>query len=215
MPQGKDKLIIYDFSTKNIIKEFSDDYSYNFSFTSNGLCLINTNKIKNIDEKRQILLCTCKKGKEKKNGFLVLNMDLEKKEKEIYEYFYETKNFEPYCIYQISNVENNNSINGKITNERNINIEETGFFMVGGFDPDKRMGIIKLYKIQVNKKDKNIKVRYLIDIGEEDTENNFKGFDSNITSITQSKITGNLLINSLDGNINLFKPPNLECFLRK
>ena len=156
---------------------------------------------------------SCKK--EKKNGFLILNMDLEKKEKEIYEYFYETKNFEPYCIYQISNVENNNSINGKITNERNINIEETGFFMVGGFDPDKRMGIIKLYKIQVNKKDKNIKVRYLIDIGEEDTENNFKGFDSNITSITQSKITGNLLINSLDGNINLFKPPNLECFLRK
>ena len=215
MPQGKDKLIIYDFSTKNIIKEFSDDYSYSFSFTSNGLCLINTNEIKNIDEKRQILLCTCKKGKEKKNGFLVLNMDLEKKEKVIYEYFYETKNFEPYCISQISNVENNNSINGKITNERNINIEETEFFMVGGFDPDKRMGIIKLYKIQVNKKDKNIKVRYLIDIGEEDTENSFKGFDSNITCIIQSKITGNLLINSLDGNINLFKPPNLECFIRK
>ena len=41
------------------------------------------------------------------------------------------------------------------------------------------------------------------------------GFDSNITCIIQSKITGNLLINSLDGNINLFKPPNLECFLRK
>ena len=210
MPQGKDKLIIYDFETKNIIKEISNGYS--FGFTSNGLCSINTNKIKNINDKRQILLCSCKKGK--KDGFLVLNMNLEKKEKEISEQFYETENFEPSCIYQISIVENNNSITGNITNQKNIDIQETEFFLVGGFDQDKRMGIIKLYKIKFNKKDGSIKIKFLVDIGEEDEENNFKGFDSNITCINQSKITGNLLINSLDGNINLFKPPNLECFMR-
>ena len=212
MPQGKDKLIIYDFATRKIIKEINDS-SFSFSFTSNGLCLLNINKIKNINEKRQILLCSCKK--ENKNGFLVLNLDLEKKEKEILEYFYETKNFEPGCIYQISNVENNNPINGKIDNKKNININETEFFMVGGFDHDKRIGIIKLYKIQFNKNDRIIKIKNLVDIGEEDKENNFKGFDSKITCITQSKITGNLVINSLDGNINLFRPPNLECFMRK
>ena len=164
-------------------------------------------------KKKQILLCSCKK--ENKNGFLVLSLDLEKKEKEILEYFYETNNFEPGCIYQISNVENNNPINGKIDNKKNININETEFFMVGGFDPDKRIGIIKLYKIQFNKNDRIIKIKNLVDIGEEDKENNFKGFDSKITCITQSKITGNLVINSLDGNINLFRPPNLECFMRK
>ena len=141
-------------------------------------------------------------------------MNLEKKEKEISEQFYETENFEPSCIYQISIVENNNSITGNITNQKNIDIQETEFFLVGGFDPDKRMGMIKLYKIKFNKRDGSIKIKFLVDIGEEDEENNFKGFDSNITCINQSKITGNLLINSLDGNINLFKPPNLECFIR-
>ena len=211
MPQGKNKLVIYDFATKKMIKEIDHDYS--FGFTSNGLCSINANKIKTINKNRQILVCSCKK--EDKHGLLVLNMDLEKKEKEVSEHFFETKNFEPSCISQILIVENNNSITGNIINENNIDIKETEFLMVGGFDQDKRIGVIKLYKIQFDKKNGNVKVKYLVDIGEEDKENDFKGFDSNITCINQSKITGNLLINSLDGNINLFRPPNLECFMRK
>ena len=211
MPQGENKLVIYDFATKKMIKEIDHDYS--FGFTSNGLCSINANKIKTINKNRQILVCSCKK--EDKHGLLVLNMDLEKKEKEVSEHFFETKNFEPSCISQILIVENNNSITGNIINENNIDIKETEFLMVGGFDQDKRIGVIKLYKIQFDKKNGNVKVKYLVDIGEEDKENDFKGFDSNITCINQSKITGNLLINSLDGNINLFRPPNLECFMRK
>ena len=213
IPQGDDRLIIYDFDSDNLLKEINDDYT--FGFTSNGLCLFDGNKIKSINENRQILLCSCKK--EKKHGFLVLNMNLEKGDKKFNEFFYETKNFEPSCICQLSNVENDNSITDDITDEQNIEVEDTEFFVVGGFDPDKRIGVLKLYKLQYDKDHKNIIVKYLIDIETEDgdDDNSFEGFDTNITCITQSKIAGNLLINSLDGNIHLFKRPNLDVFTKK
>ena len=209
IPLGDDRLIIYDFNTDKFLKEIN---GYTFGFTSNGLCLFDGNKIKSIDENRQILLCSCKK--EKKHGFLVLNMNLEEEEKKFDEFFYETKDFEPSCICQLSNVENNNSITDDITKEQNIEIQNTEFFVVGGFDPDKRSGVLKLYKLQYNKYNENVKVKFLVDIETEDEDNNFSGFDSNITCITQSKIAGNLLINSLDGKIHLFKRPNLDVFLK-
>ena len=205
-PQGENKLIIYDFASDNVLKEILD---YSFGFTSNGLCSLDGNKIKSININRQILLSSCKKNN--RNGFLVINMDFERREN-IEEYFYETKDFYPSCICQISNVDNNNAVTDDITKEKNIEIEDTEYFVVGGFDPCKRMGGIKLYKIKFNKENKKINIKYLIDIETDDDDNNFKGFDSNITCITQSKITGNLLINTLDGNVYLFKPPNLECF---
>ena len=34
-----------------------------------------------------------------------------------------------------------------------------------------------------------------------------------ITCITQSNISGNILITCWDGNIYLFKPPNIDFFL--
>jgi hypothetical protein len=144
-------------------------------------------------------------------------MNLEKGEKKFNEFFYETKNFEPSCICQLSNVENDNSITDDITDEQNIEVEDTEFFVVGGFDPDKRIGVLKLYKLQYDKDHKNIIVKYLIDIETEDgdDDNSFEGFDTNITCITQSKIACNLLINSLDGNIHLFKRPNLDVFTKK
>jgi len=40
------------------------------------------------------------------------------------------------------------------------------------------------------------------------------GFDTDVTYISQSKITGNLLITCLDGNVYLFKPINLQLFLK-
>ena len=127
-------------------------------------------------------------------------------------FFYDTEDFEPHCFCQILIVENNNPITDDICKEDNIVIKETEFFFVGGFDPMKRMGCIKLYKIKYDKDSNKINIKYLIDIV---TENNdeFKGFDMDISCITQSKITGNFLITCLDGNIHLFKPPNLELLL--
>lgn len=208
-PNGENKLIIYDFSTNQTLKEIKN---YKFDFTSNALCLIDLNKTKslgvNVNEK--LLLCSC--AKDKRRGILIVRINLV--ENKFTEKFYETKDFEPSCFCHISNVSNDNSITGDITNENYIEVDETEYLIVGGFDPDKRMGCTKLYKLKYNKEKNNINIQYLIDIGVEDKENNFKGFDMKITCITQSKITGNLLINSLDGNVYLFKPPNLECFLR-
>ena len=76
----------------------------------------------------------------------------------------------------------------------------------------KRMGCIKLYKLKYNEKNDKISIKYLVDIITENIDQ-FKGFNMDVTCITQSKITGNLLINCLDGNTYLFKPPNLELFI--
>ena len=43
-------------------------------------------------------------------------------------------------------MDNNNSINDDIDNEKNIEIKETEYFLLGGFEPMKRMGCVKLYK---------------------------------------------------------------------
>ena len=205
-PQGENKLVIFDFSKYELIKTIKN---YFFDFNSNGLFCLDTSKIKSINDNRYILFCSCKKGK--KYGFLVVNIKFkENNEEEISEYFYETKDFEPHCFCQLSFINNNNSINDDISNEKNIETKNTEYIAVGGFDPDKRMGCIKLYKIKFDKKNNEIKVKYLFELGTKDDDTKFKGFDMNITCITQSKTTGNLLINCLDGSISLFKPPNLE-----
>ena len=207
VPYGKNNLLIYDFNNDEIIKQISD---YSFKISYNGLYLINMNKIKSININKQLLFCSCSSRENKKIGFLIINIDLDKKE--FIESFYDTEDFEPHCFCQILIVENNNPITDDICKEDNIVIKETEFFFVGGFDPMKRMGCIKLYKIKYDKDSNKINIKYLIDIV---TENNdeFKGFDMDISCITQSRITGNFLITCLDGNIYLFKPPNLELLL--
>ena len=208
LPKGKDQLIIYDFSTNKTLKVIE---GYYFNFSVNSIYSIDTNKINSFNDNKKILLCSCRK--KRKNGILVVNIDLENNE--FIENFYETENFEPSCFCQISNISNNNSILNDISDENNIDIQETEYFIVGGFDPDKRMGSAQLYRLKHDKENNNIKIKYLLDIETEDKENDFKGFDMTITCITQSKITGNVLINCLDGNVFLFNPPNLECFLKK
>ena len=212
LPNGKDELIVYDSNTNSILKQINN-YGFDFSsYCSNGICSINLETIKSINYKRNIVLCACE-TKDKKNGFLVLNMNLEKDNNEFFEeFFYETEGFEPCCFTQILNVENNNSINDEIYNEENINIDYTEYFLVGGFDPDKRIGCIKLYKLVYDKDTNKVKIKFLVDII---TENNddFSGFDMNISCITQSKITGNFIINCWDDSVHLFKPQNLKFFL--
>ena len=204
LPKGDNKLIIYDFSKEEIIKQYDE---YNFEFTSNSLSLINLNNIQNLNyENKQILLCSCKKNKN--HGILMIEMNLD--DNEISEHFYETEDFEPHCFCPVSLVENNNSINDDICKEENIEVKDTEYLFVAGFDPDKRMGCIKLYKLKYGKENNNVNLKYIIDI-ENEYEDKFEG---DIICMTQSKITGNLLINCIDGNIFLFKPPNLDCFLK-
>ncbi len=104
-------------------------------------------------------------------------------------------------------MKNNNPIDGDITVEENITINKSNVFLVGGFDREKGEGIIKMYKIFTDETN-NTSIEYEQDIIIEDLR-----FDNPISCITQSKITGNILITSWDGNVYLFKPPNIHFFL--
>ena len=203
--EDQNKLVIYDFSKNQILKQYDD---YTMDYSSKNPYVLNKNKNERVNEEKQVLICTCKK--ENKNGFLLLNINSEKNENQFSEYFYDTKEFEPNCYCQLLNVENNNSIYDDITNENNIIISNTDYFLVGGFDPEKRMGVIKLYKM-IYDRENNIKIKFLFDLDIQNEENDFKGFDMKVISIQQSKTTGNLMISCLDGTVSLFKPPNFEC----
>jgi len=203
-PKGKDKLILYDINSKKILEEIK---GYSFNLSQNALCLISNN------ENNKILLCACKKYKSgQKNGILLVNINSNKSKEQFYYYFCDTNNFEVYCFCPILNISNENIINEDITVKENIKTDKTNYFIVGGFDEDKREGIIKLYKIENNTNINEINIIYIQDIYIE-KNNIFEGFQMPITCITQSNISGNILITCWDGNIYLFKPPNIDFFL--
>jgi len=182
---GEDKLIIYNYKRKTIVQTIEE---YSFIISSNGLCLID-NKI---DENNKILLCALK----------------------IQKIFYDTKDFEVNCFCQICNVENNNAIGEDITQKDNINIYKTEFVLVGGFDREKGEGVIKLYKIIKNNETNCEKLEFLQDI-EFEINDNFNGFRNSISCITQSNITGNIIVTSWDGNTYLLNSPNIDFYLKK
>ena len=232
IPSGEDKLILYNKFTNGVKKEIN---GHSFRISSNALSLIENEKD---DKKYKLLLCACKKySKEQKNGILLVNLSKFDESGKINEIFYETGPFEVDCFCPISNVENTNSKSEEITKKENITINKTDFFFVGGFDEEKREGMIKLYKINYN--NNKIDIEFIQDIiitGRNNSNNSynsdnsfnnsdsnnssdsngkaFKGFGRSITCIIQSNIIGNILVTSLDGNVCLFKPPNIDYFLK-
>ena len=209
--KGQDKIIFYDWEKNLIIEEI---IGYSFIISLNGLCLIESTNIK-LDNK--ILLCACKKyNEERKNGILLIYLnyiDLKKKLDISYKYFYDTGSFEVFCFCQISNVNNENPINGNIFENENIKIINTNYFLVGGFHFVRRQGMIKLFKIVYNNNFQNLKILNIQDIKFENN-NEFKGFDGPISSITQSKMFGNIIVSCWDGNIYLLKPPNIDYYIQ-
>ena len=213
IPNGEDKLILYNKFTNTIKKEIN---GHSFRISSNGLSLLENEKD---DKKTKILLCACKKySKEQKNGILLVDLSKFEQTGKINELFYEKDHFEVDCFCPISIVENKNSSSEEITKKENIEIKKTDFFFVGGFDEQKREGIIKLYKINYN--NNKIDIEFIQDIINNDRSNSsdsndkpFEGFGRSITCIIQSNIMGNILVTSLDGNVYLFKPPNIDYFL--
>ena len=130
------------------------------------------------------------------------------KKKKINHIFYNTKYFEVYCFCSIFIKD---ELNNKIL-EENIRKIDTDYFLVGGYDQKKNKGMIKLYKIIYTEKFIETKIEFIQDIDIIKSEK-FKGFKEPISSMIQSKRNGNLLISSWDGNIYLFKPPNISYFL--
>ena len=208
LPNGEDKIIFFNYKTKTQLIEISE---YSFVKSVNGLCLFNNNKN---DSNRKILLCACHKyKKEQKNGILLVNIEFKNGQiNKIFDHFYDTGNYEVSCLCQISIVNNENPIKGDVTNKNNIIIINTDYFFVGGFDPDKRRGIIKLFKIIYDNDFSEIEIQYIQDI-EFENNDEFNGFDQQINCICQSNIFGYIVITCLDGKIYLFKRPNIEIYL--
>ena len=203
LPNGKNKIIFYNFNKKIIYKEIE---GFSFNISPNGLSLINNNDHK-------ILLCACKKYNiEQENGILLVNININNRTEKFFHSFYNTDYFEVNCFRPILDVKNNNSLDDDITKEENIKINKTNYFLVGGFDVDKGEGIIKLYEIIYSEKFNETSIKYIQDIIIPKNDN-FEGFNNSISGITQSKITGNILVTCLDGNVYLFKPPNIDFYL--
>ena len=162
------------------------------------------------DEERdignRILLFACKKYiKSQKNGILLLyNMNNLSQWKKFNSYFYNTDNFEPYCICPLLINES------KYILEDSVKIKETDYFLVGGFVKKRKQGMIKLYKKIYNKK---ISIEYIQDIKLFDKD--FKGFKGPISCITQSKKNKNLLITCWDGNVYLVNKPDIHFYLEQ
>jgi len=216
LPGGEDGIIFYNTNTKKTTNGKNDIEGYSPIISSSGLSLITKDNIivnskKNKTQKsNKILLCACKKYLQKqKNGILIMNANLGDNQK-IENPFYDTGNFEVNCFCPISIITNNNKDYNNIDAEykNKILIEDTDLFFVGGYDIEKRIGIIKLYKVNFGEKTFNTKIEYLQDI-------EIDNIDSPVNSIIQSKISGNILFNSYSGNIYLFTRPNINYYLNE
>ena len=207
MPNGENKLIYYNIKSKNV-SYVTEDYS--FTMSNNNLALLSQEKLKN----NKILLCACKRyRKGQKNGILLINPNPGDNRK-INNEFYDTDNYEVYCFCQICIVKNNNDNYNNINKEyrKHIEVNETDYFFVGGFDLDKRIGIIKMFKVIFNEKIYDSKIEFIQDIIF-DEEKNFEDFNGPFTSIYQSKISGHIIATSYNGNIYAFTPPNMDFYL--
>ena len=192
LPNGDDLIIFYDLKekeTKHIIN------NYSFVMGRNGLLLLTNDYSEN---KNKFLLCACKKySTHQKNGILLIKPEFKDNE-EIKKYFYETTNFEVYCLCPILNI---------VTDKK---ILVNNYFFVGGFDTKNREGKIRLYRINYEEEDYKNKIEHLQDIVFQDEEINFKGA---IISLIQSKTTGSIIASCYDGFIHEFTQPNLSFYL--
>ena len=209
--KGISQLLLYNFSIKKDISDLiKTEEEYSFVFSTLGQALIDR-KFNDMEEEKEdignrTLLFACKKYiKSQKNGILLMyNMNNLFKKKKVDSYFYNTDNFEPYCICPLLINES------KYILEDSVKIKESDYFLVGGFDKKRKQGIIKLYKIIYEEK---ISIEYIQDIKLFDKD--FKGFKGPISCITQSKKNKNLLITCWDGNVYLVNKPDIHFYLEQ
>ena len=196
LPNGEDILVFYDIKNEKIIQT-KNKFQYSFITGVNGLNLMEIGKIK-----KQILLCACKKyTSSQKNGILIINPEIKENE-DINFNFYDTEEFEVNCFCPINIKENNNHFT-------------SNYFLVGGYDNEKNIGMIKLYKITSNDKfNINFNLIFLQNIIIEKTED-FKGFNGTVRNIIQLKKNRYLLVNCWDGNIYCFSKPNISFYLKE
>ena len=195
-----DKLLFFDLNSRKFLDNINIQGEYSFIFSPEGILKLPVEKgeLKN-KSKNKIILFACKKYiKSQKNGIFLINYG--NNIQNLNYHFYDTKNFEVYCFCPLILIE---SI--KITDKKR-KINDTEFFLVGGFELNKHKGVIKLYKINYSENT----IEYIEDIIFDD--DNYKRFRGPISCITQSSFDGKLLISCWDGNIYLFDSPKINNY---
>ena len=204
---AKNSLLLYNIASKSIVNKL--DYKYQFNLSQNNMIIMKiiNNNIK--EKTNKVLLCACKKYiKGQKNGILILNYNFNDNKEIIQSNFYETKNFEPYCFCHLSIYKKKQD---EVLNS-NYEINDTDYFLIGGFDLNKNKGIIKLFKLVYDTKNKIIIIKYIEDAVFSDEKQKSKYFRGPISCIIQTKMDGNIIICFMNGNICLFSSPNCEFF---
>ena len=204
-------LQFYNWFSRKLVPN-SQIKGYSLIYSTNGLSIMprEENNPNNI-----ILLCACKKYiKKQKNGILLVNLKYSKNQLKISStLFYDTKKFEVYCFCPILIKENDPILLNQCI------MKDSNYFLVGGFNPDRNTGVIKLYKVIYAENHSDTKIEYLQDISIEQKVKNdkilFHNFKGPISSMLQSKTDGNILITSWDGNVYLFSYPNIEYYLKE
>ena len=175
---------------------------YSFLFSFYGLSVMRSPITPN---ENKVLLCACKKYYQgQKNGILLINTNNLEKQKNIYTHFYDTEDFEVYCFCPILII-----IPGEMA-KGEYKYSDTNYFLVGGFDIEKCEGCIKLFKVIYDEEMYQNKIEFIQDIDD------FKGFKSPISCIIQEKLNveKKFLVSCFDGNIYLFKGPNIDYYLK-
>lgn len=142
------------------------------------------------------------------NGILIVSDQIESK-LEIKKPFYNTGNFEVYCFCPLLYKERQSY--KKLLDD--YKFLKSDYFLVGGYDPMKGKGIIKLFKLNHKENIEDTTIEFIQDIDIEQSKD-FNGFKRPITCIIQSKKNGKILVSCWDGNIHLFSCPNIYQFIK-
>jgi len=203
---GVNNLVIYNVKSKKIQSEIK---GYSFNSSSTGLCIMTREDPKKGPKSyNQTLLCACKKNKiGQKNGILLVNINSENKIN-ISNSFYDTGNFEVYCFCPLMKEDKDAKLR---IFQNNHFLIKTDYFLVGGYDNDRKRGMIKLFKLKYNESNET-SIEYIQEIKPE-KRGKFEGFKKPISCMIQSKKDGKILITSWDGNVYLFSNPKFESFL--
>ena len=188
---NNNKILFFNISNLNLSPFVVEGYS--LILFNGGLTVIpdSTSLCKN-----KVLLCACKKySNNDKNGILLINtINLEGENKNKNTFFYNTKDFEVYCICPIL-----------------FNYNDLNYFFVGGFDSKRKIGYIKLFTIKFDNLFYQNNIGFIKDL------DNIKEFESPIVHIILDKNyarKNNILVNCMNGDIYLFSGPNIGFHLK-
>lgn len=191
LPNGEDRIIFYDTQNKKIINDYK---GCSCIVGINGIILLKTE-----NEDKNILLYACKKYvSSQENGILLINPDIKENE-EVKAVFKRTDYFEVKCFCQIT-----------IKKQETKAKIQTNYFLVGGFDVEKRIGVIKLYKIIML--NDIIDIEFIDDLDFEEDKITFSG---GINCIVQSRHSGKILVSCMNKKVYIFSEPNIDFYLNE